>query len=93
MDKTNATIYSKIQADFVKRYFLDALIFRKSIAIKPRKATKPRTMQKGINLGYCFVTEEPSSAIAMTIPDKFKRHSIPRLKREAFANKKKGRII
>ena len=83
IDKTNARAYSKIQIVFVKLSFSEILIFRTSIATKPSKATMPRTVQKGINLGY-FTTL--SNEIAIDRLNKFKRHSIPRLKSAAFAN-------
>ena len=83
MDKINARAYSKIQIVFVNPSFSETLIFRISIAINPSKATMPRTMQKGINLGY-FTTL--SNEIAIDRLNKFKRHSIPRLKSAAFAN-------
>jgi len=83
MDKTTANRYSESQIDFVKRSFSESLIFRISIAIKPSKATIPQRMQNGINLGYCI---ELSNEIAIAKPNKFKRHSNPKLKNAAFAN-------
>ena len=73
---------------FVKPSFSEAFIFRISIALRPSKATMPRIMQKGINLGY-FSTL--SNEIAMDRLNKFKRLSIPKLKKVAFANMEKGR--
>ena len=90
MDKINARVYSKIQIVFVNPSFSEILIFRISIAIKPSKAMMPRIMQKGINLGY-FITL--SNEIAIDKLNKFKRHSIQRLKNVAFVNIKIGRII
>ena len=89
-DKTSAKIYSKVQADFVNLNLSEALIFRISIAIKPSKAIMPRTIQKGINLGNCA---ELSNEIAIINPNKFKRHSIPKLNNTAFANMEKVRKI
>ena len=48
--------------------------------IKAANAKKPTIKQNGINLGYCFVTDDPSSVIAIEIPSKFNKHSRPRLK-------------
>ena len=76
-------MYSKSQIDFVNSSFLEALILRISIAINPSKATIPRIMQNGMNLGYCT---ELSNEIAIVNPNKFKRHSNPKLKNAAFAN-------
>ena len=82
-DKMNAKTYAKIQTDFVRLYFSEIFALRMSMAIKPRNASVPRTMQKGINLGYCA---ELSSEIAMARLNKFKRHASPRLNNAAFAN-------
>ncbi len=59
------------------------------MAIKPNKANIPIIMQKGINLGYRSVL---SNEIATERLNKFKRHSVPKLKKAAFANMKIGRI-
>ena len=83
MDKITANIYSKSQINFVRLSFSETLIFRTSTAIKPSKATIPQRMQNGINLGYCI---ELSNEIAIAKPNKFKRHSNPKLKNAAFAN-------
>ncbi len=89
-DKTNAKIYSKNQAHFVKFSFSEALILRTSITIKPNKANIPIITQKGINLGYRSVL---SNEIAIEKLNKFKRHLIPKLKKMAFVNMKKGSMI
>ena len=83
IDKMNAKTYAKIQTDFVRLYFSEIFALRMSMAIKPRNASVPRTMQKGINLENCT---ELSNEIAIVYPNKLKRHSIPRLKNAAFAN-------
>ena len=70
----------------VNSRFSETLIFRISIAINPSKATMPRTMQKGINLGY-FTTL--SNEIAIDRLNKFKRHSMAKLNDAAFANTKR----
>ena len=85
IDKMNAKTYAKIQTDFVRLYFSEIFALRMSMAIKPRNASVPRTMQKGINLGYCA---ELSSEIAMAKLNKFKRHASPRLNNAAFADRK-----
>ena len=87
-DKASAKTYSKIQIVFVNTSFSEALIFRISIVINPSKATMPRTMQKGINLGYDGVLSNES---ARAMPNRFKRHSTPKLKNAAFANMEKSR--
>lgn len=73
--------------------FSDTLIFRANIATKPKRDIIPRTMQNGINLGNCSATGGPSNEIAIDKLNKFKRHSVPKLKKVAFANMKIGRII
>ena len=89
IDKMNAKTYAKIQTDFVRLYFSEIFALRMSMAIKPRNASVPRTMQKGINLGYCA---ELSSEIAMARLSRCKRHDMPKLKNAAVANEK-GRTI
>ena len=45
------------------------------------RAKIPTIKQNGTNLGYCFVTDDSSRAIAIEIPSKFNKHSRPRLKK------------
>ena len=68
-------------------------MLKNNIHATPIKATNPRITQKGINLGYCSAADEPSGEIAIASADKFKKHSIPKLKKTAFASIEKGRII
>ena len=56
----------------------------------PSKATIPRIMQKGINLGYSISV---SNEIPTEILNTFKRQVIPKLKKIAFPNVKVGRRI
>ena len=89
-DKTNAGRYSQSHINFVKSNFSEALIFMKIMAISPKRAMTPRTMQNGIHPGTGIAL---SNEIAIENPNNFKRHSVPRLKNAAFTNIEKGKII
>ena len=91
MAKTNAKIYWKYQIHFVNLSFSDIFIFPSNRKITPSKATIPRTMQKGINLGYFIALS--SNEITTEKLSKFNRQVIPKLKKIAFPNAKVGRII
>ena len=65
-------------------------MFPNSRKITPSKATIPRIMQKGINLGYSISV---SNEIPTEMLNKSKRHVIPKLKKIAFPNVNAGRMI
>lgn len=90
---TKANTYCNTHEVLVNASFSDNLKFKISTAIKPAREAMPRTKQNGINLGYYAKIDEPSSETAMTIPNKFKRHSIPKLKNTAFAKVNSERRI
>ena len=68
----------------------DIFIFPNKRKITPIKATIPRIMQKGINLGYCILL---SNEIPTEMLNKSKRQVSPKLKKVAFPNVKAGRMI
>ena len=65
-------------------------MFPSNKKITPSKATIPRIMQKGINLGYSISL---SNEIPTEMLNKSKRHVIPKLKKIAFPNVNAGRMI
>ena len=65
-------------------------MFPSNKKITPSKATTPRIMQTGINLGYCISL---SNEIPTEMLNKFKRQVIPKPKKVAFPNVKAGRTI
>ena len=69
-------------------------MLKNNIHATPIKATNPRITQKGINLGYCFAADEPSGEIAIASANKFKKHSIPKLKKNGVCQygKRKNNI-
>ena len=65
-------------------------MFPSNKKITPSKATIPRIMQKGINLGYSISV---SNEIPTEMLNKSKRHVIPKPQKIAFPNVKVGRRI
>ena len=83
MEVTNEITISIHQIFLVNLNFSDAFKFKIKVTIMEAKAKIPTIKQKGINLGYCFVTGGPSREIATLIPNKFIMHSNPMLRKVA----------
>lgn len=82
-DRTAAMIICVRQSFLENSNLSDNFVCRIKITIMATNDKRPASKQNGINLGYCFVIAAPSSEIAMLVPNKFRRHSKPRLKNVA----------
>ena len=64
-------------------------MFRANIVANPKRDIISRTIQKGMNLGYCIAL---SNEIPTEMLNKSKRQVMPKLKKMAFPNVKVVRI-